>query len=48
MEDPEPDYKCLGKEADRVGQDRAVFGRQEVLTDIFRHQDKRTKVKVKV
>jgi hypothetical protein len=35
VEDPEPDYKCLGKEAGKIGQDRAVFGRQEVLTDIF-------------
>jgi hypothetical protein len=35
VKDPEPDYKCLGKKADKVGQDRAVFGGQEVLTDIF-------------
>jgi hypothetical protein len=36
VEDPEPDYKCLGREAGKVGQDRAVFGRQEVSTDIFK------------
>jgi hypothetical protein len=35
VKDPEPDHKCLGKEAGEVGQDRAVFGRQEVSTDIF-------------
>jgi hypothetical protein len=35
VEDLKPDYKCLEREADKVGQDRAVFGRQEVLTDIF-------------
>jgi hypothetical protein len=35
VEDPEPDYKCLGKKAGKVGQDRAVFDGQEVLTDIF-------------
>jgi hypothetical protein len=26
VEDPELDYKCLGREAGKVGQDRAVFG----------------------
>jgi hypothetical protein len=36
VEDPKPDYKCLGKEAGKVRQDRAVFGGQEVLTDIFK------------
>jgi hypothetical protein len=36
VEDPKLDYKCLGREADGVGQDKAVFGRQEVLTDIFK------------
>jgi hypothetical protein len=36
MKDPEPDYKCLGREADKVKQDRAVFSRQEVLTNIFK------------
>jgi hypothetical protein len=36
VEDPEPDYKCLKKKADKVGQNRAVFGRQEVLTNIFK------------
>jgi hypothetical protein len=35
VEDPKLDYKCLEREAGGVGQDRAVFGRQEVLTDIF-------------
>jgi hypothetical protein len=35
VKDPEPDYKCLGKEADKIGQDKAVFDRQEVLTNIF-------------
>jgi hypothetical protein len=37
MEDPEPDYKYLGREAGEVGQDRAVFNRQEVLTNIFKY-----------
>jgi hypothetical protein len=37
VKDPELDYKCLGKEAGKVGQDRAVFSRQEVLTNIFKH-----------
>jgi hypothetical protein len=32
----ELNYKCLRKEADKVKQDRAVFSRQKVLTDIFR------------
>jgi hypothetical protein len=36
VKDPEPDYKCLRKEADKIGQDRAVFSEQEVLTDIFK------------
>jgi hypothetical protein len=36
VEDPEPDYKCLKKEADKIGQDRVVFGGQEVLTNIFK------------
>jgi hypothetical protein len=35
VEDPEPDHKCLEKEAGEVGQDKAVFNRQEVSTDIF-------------
>jgi hypothetical protein len=35
VEDPEPDYKCLGRKAGKVRQDRAVFGGREVLTDIF-------------
>jgi hypothetical protein len=36
MEDPEPDYKCLRREAGRVKQNRAVFSGREVLTDIFK------------
>jgi hypothetical protein len=35
VKDPEPDYKCLEREANKVRQDRAVFGGQEVLTNIF-------------
>jgi hypothetical protein len=35
VEDLKLDYKCLGREVDKVGQDRAVFSGQEVLTDIF-------------
>jgi hypothetical protein len=26
IKDPEPDYKYLGREAGKVGQDKAVFG----------------------
>jgi hypothetical protein len=36
VEDPEPDYKCLGREASKIEQDRAVFSGQKVSTDIFR------------
>jgi hypothetical protein len=36
VEDPELDYKCLKREADKIGQDKAVFSRQKVLIDIFR------------
>jgi hypothetical protein len=36
VEDLKPDYKCLEREVGKVGQDRAVFGRQEVLTNIFK------------
>jgi hypothetical protein len=36
VEDLEPDYKCPGKKAGKVRQDKAVFGRQEVSTDIFK------------
>jgi hypothetical protein len=36
VEDLELDYKCLGKKAGKVGQDRTVFNRQEVSTDIFK------------
>jgi hypothetical protein len=35
VEDPELDYKCLGRKVDKVRQNRAVFSRQKVLTDIF-------------
>jgi hypothetical protein len=35
VEDPEPDYKCLGRKVGKVRQDRAVFNRQKVSTDIF-------------
>jgi hypothetical protein len=35
VEDLKPDYKCLRKEAGEVRQDRAVFGGQEMLTNIF-------------
>jgi hypothetical protein len=35
VKNPKPDYKCLGKKAGKVGQNRAVFGEQEVLTNIF-------------
>jgi hypothetical protein len=36
VKDPKPDYKCLGREAGKVRQDKAVFNRQEVLTNIFK------------
>jgi hypothetical protein len=36
VEDLKPDYKCLGREAGKVRQDKAVFGGQEVLTNIFK------------
>jgi hypothetical protein len=36
VKDPEPNYKCLRKEADKVRQNRAVFSGQKVLTDIFK------------
>jgi hypothetical protein len=48
VKDPELDYKCLRKETGKVGQDRAVFSGQEVLINIFKRQDKQTKVKVKI
>jgi hypothetical protein len=35
VKDPELDYKYLKREAGKVGQNRVVFGRQEILTDIF-------------
>jgi hypothetical protein len=35
VKDLKPDYKCLRKEADKIKQNRAVFNRQKVLTDIF-------------
>jgi hypothetical protein len=36
VKDPKPDYKCLGKKAGKVRQDKAVFSRQKVSTDIFK------------
>jgi hypothetical protein len=36
VKDLKPDYKCLGREADKIGQNRAVFNGQEVLTNIFK------------
>jgi hypothetical protein len=36
VKDLELDYKCLGKKAGKVKQNRAVFDGQEVLTDIFK------------
>jgi hypothetical protein len=36
VKDPKLDYKYLGKKADKVGQNKAVFSRQKVLTDIFK------------
>jgi hypothetical protein len=36
VKDPKPDYKCLRRKAGKVRQDRAVFDRQKVLTDIFK------------
>jgi hypothetical protein len=35
VKDLELDYEYLKREAGKVGQDRAVFGRQEVLINIF-------------
>jgi hypothetical protein len=35
VEDSELDYKCLEKKAGEIKQDRAVFSRQKVITDIF-------------
>jgi hypothetical protein len=35
VKDLEPDYKCLEREVDEIKQDKAVFSRREVLTDIF-------------
>jgi hypothetical protein len=36
VEDPELDYKCPERKTGEIGQDRAVFGGREVLTDIFK------------
>jgi hypothetical protein len=36
VKDLKLDYKCLEKEAGKVGQDRAVFSGRKVLTNIFR------------
>jgi hypothetical protein len=35
VKDLKLDYKCLGKKAGKVRQDKAVFGRQKVLINIF-------------
>jgi hypothetical protein len=35
VEDPKPDYKCLERKTGKIRQDRAVFSRQEILTNIF-------------
>jgi hypothetical protein len=37
VEDPELNYKCLKREAGKVRQDKAVFSRQEVLTNIIKY-----------
>jgi hypothetical protein len=36
VKDLKPDYKCLGREAGKIRQDKAVFSRQEVLINIFK------------
>jgi hypothetical protein len=36
VKDLELDYKCLGRKAGKVRQNKAVFGGQEVLTNIFK------------
>jgi hypothetical protein len=36
VEDLKLDYKCLKREANKIRQDKAVFDRQKVLTDIFK------------
>jgi hypothetical protein len=35
VKDLKPDYKCLKRKVNKVKQDKAVFGGQKVLTDIF-------------
>jgi hypothetical protein len=37
VEDLKLDYKCLRRKAGKVRQNKAVFGRQKVLTDIFKY-----------
>jgi hypothetical protein len=36
VKDPEPDYKYLERKADKIRQNKAVFSKQKVLTNIFR------------
>jgi hypothetical protein len=36
VKDLKPDYKYLKRKAGKVRQDKAVFDRQEVLTNIFK------------
>jgi hypothetical protein len=36
VKDPELNYKCLRREADKVKQNKAIFNRQEMLTNIFK------------
>jgi hypothetical protein len=37
VEDLELDYKCLRRKASEVKQDKAVFDKQKVLTNIFEY-----------
>jgi hypothetical protein len=48
VKDLKPDYKCLEKKADKVEQNKAVFDRQKVLINIFKRQNKQTKIKIKI
>jgi hypothetical protein len=36
VEDLKPDYKYLRKKANKIRQNKAVFGRQKVLINIFK------------
>jgi hypothetical protein len=36
VKDLELDYKCLRKEVGKIGQNRVVFSRREVLINIFK------------